>query len=389
MTDNSDDDPFFNGDNSHTALGGRFHNFEGEAMRIISREMDAQPAFQHAVIKHQEILRETPKARQKIRATFFEADRHTNVVTIQRINPVSGPHKDFSFSFVGDEIQQLKEFLAGIETVDVQNPRARRIDDDELHEIVLNQSQINRLVAQDPSLVTEIIENADLRRDVVAVKYRTDQRNTFEKLLNDGSFFEQKMEQHKVGKPERLWQKFFERNTWIFGYGLSYQFLSGLDRKKLEQTVSGFDLGTGFGKTADGVMKTRGAISSICLVEIKTHQTPLLSSDQKRSGVWHPSSHLSAAIAQIQVTVQSALEDLQDILRPKLKSGDPTGELLFNVAPRSFLIVGQLSEFEAVMGVNSEKFKSFELYRRNMHRPEIVTFDELYDRARFIVRQNS
>jgi hypothetical protein len=39
-------------------------------------------------------------------------------------------------------------------------------------------------------------------------------------------------------------------------------------------------------------------------------------------------------------------------------------------------------------GVNTEKFRSFELLRRNTFLPEIITFDELYERARFIVHQN-
>ena len=65
--------------------------------------------------------------------------------------------------------------------------------------------------------------------------------------------------------------------------------------------------------------------------------------------------------------------------------GDPTGEALFTTEPRSFVICGSLGEFQAEHGINERKFRSFELYRRNLIRPEIVTFDELYERARFIV----
>jgi hypothetical protein len=49
------------------------------------------------------------------------------------------------------------------------------------------------------------------------------------------------------------------------------------------------------------------------------------------------------------------------------------------------LIVGDLSEFQTDVGINENKFRSFELYRRNTARPEILTFDELLERARFIV----
>jgi hypothetical protein len=62
-----------------------------------------------------------------------------------------------------------------------------------------------------------------------------------------------------------------------------------------------------------------------------------------------------------------------------------TGEELFNVEPRSCLVMGRLSEFENSTGINTDKVRSFELYRRNTWRPEIVTYDELLERARFIV----
>ncbi len=35
------------------------------------------------------------------------------------------------------------------------------------------------------------------------------------------------------------------------------------------------------------------------------------------------------------------------------------------------------------------KFRSFELYRRQTFRPEILTFDELFDRTKFIVNHES
>ena len=32
-----------------------------------------------------------------------------------------------------------------------------------------------------------------------------------------------------------LWQAFFERNQWVFGYGLSYLFVTGFENPKLER----------------------------------------------------------------------------------------------------------------------------------------------------------
>jgi hypothetical protein len=65
--------------------------------------------------------------------------------------------------------------------------------------------------------------------------------------------------------------------------------------------------------------------------------------------------------------------------------GEPTGETLFTTEPRSFVICGRLTEFQGEHGGNERRFRSFELFRRNLLHPEVITFDELYERARFIV----
>jgi Domain of unknown function (DUF4263) len=184
-----------------------------------------------------------------------------------------------------------------------------------------------------------------------------------------------------------VWQKFFEANTWIFGYGLSYQFLSKLDEGKLEQIVRGRDL-TGAGKRSDALMKTRGIISSLCFIEIKRHDTALLGSTQYRPDAWPPSAELVGGVAQMQATVHAAVDSIGHKLSPRNELGDPSGEILFNIEPRSCLVVGSLGEFQTANGINVPKFRSFELYRRHTWRPEIVTFDELLQRARFIVEHS-
>ena len=65
--------------------------------------------------------------------------------------------------------------------------------------------------------------------------------------------------------------------------------------------------------------------------------------------------------------------------------GFPTGEEAFNYFPKSYLVVGSLSEFVGEHGVNHEQYRSLELFRRNTVSPELITFDELYERAKFIV----
>lgn len=72
----------------------------------------------------------------------------------------------------------------------------------------------------------------------------------------------------------------------------------------------------------------------------------------------------------------------------KDETGALTGEQLFLYQPKSFLVIGSLSEFQGEHGINEEKYSSFELFRRNISAPEIITFDELYQRAKFIVESS-
>jgi hypothetical protein len=70
------------------------------------------------------------------------------------------------------------------------------------------------------------------------------------------------------------------------------------------------------------------------------------------------------------------------------KYGNPTGEEIFNYQPKSYLVIGSMAEFVSENGVNKDKLRSFELLRKNTTSPEIITFDELFERARFIVNNN-
>jgi len=74
-------------------------------------------------------------------------------------------------------------------------------------------------------------------------------------------------------------------------------------------------------------------------------------------------------------------------LEPKDASGAPTGDVAYLMRPRSIVVVGSLAQFQTEKGLNEPQFGSFELFRRQLIAPEILTFDELYERARFIVEQ--
>jgi len=355
-------------------------------VRITSKVIESPSAYAFATVKDEIVLRQKENAKTHIKATFFEDDRQMTVLTIQGYTVASEKPHNASFSFVGDEIHTLLEFVANVRSVALSGSASYIISDEELRRLVLSNQQVRKLVEENEELFADVIGSSLTKKDIVAVGYRKQQLEVFHSLLNDPLYFE-RLKEHKNCNDEALWQQFFEKNTWIFGYGLSYVYLDALDDRKLEQVVQGHHVGA-HGKRVDALMKSRGMISSLCFVEIKTHKTTLLGTKPYRAGCWAPSTELVGAVSQVQGTVSAAMDTIRGKLALTDSDGDPTGEEVFNYSPKAYLVVGNLSSFESDHGVNQDQFRSFELFRRNTFSPEIITFDELYERAKFMVHQN-
>lgn len=228
--------------------------------------------------------------------------------------------------------------------------------------------------------------------DINIIINRKRQLATFNSLLTDPEFFENyRQELKKPGKKapgtESVWQTFFENNSWIFGYGLSLVACEAVDKDKLERITTGASIFTGAGKRADAVMRSKGLISSLVFCEIKTHQTRLLEEKAYRPpDVYQTSRELNGAVAQVQKTALKALRSLTANLHDLYEDdGTPTDIQLSSIRPKQIVIVGNLSELTVSSKPNPEKTSAFEIYRNSIKDVEIITFDELFERARFII----
>jgi len=352
-------------------------------VRIASKVLASVDGYEYVKERDEIVVRKKPDAAAYISAKFLEDTKRVFVLTVQKFMAETGKPYGTGFSFVGDEIGRFCEFLANIQSVAFQNNRAINISDEELRRIAITTHQAKHLVIENEDLFAEVLRNSLTKKDVVAIAYRKRQLENFKNLLEDYEYFDD-LKKKKDCTNESLWQKFFEKNPWIFGYGLSYVYSSGLDEKRLEQVVRGYHVAQG-GKRVDALLKTRALASTLCFVEIKTHKTLLLKDKPYRSGCWSPSDDLCGAVAQVQGTVSYASETIFGKVSLTDSHGFPTAEEVFNFCPKSFVVIGSLSQFIGENGINQEHLRSFELYRRNTNQPEIITFDELYERARYIV----
>ncbi len=358
---------------SRSVSSGPFVRGEsGRRIRIASKVIDGAESHQFVQELGSQRIRITEGGRSEIVAKFYEDDRQIFTLQIQRYIVRTGTPIREHFSFHGDEVLRLIEFILNMKRLHLADDNRLNVADDELRKLLLSPDQARLLISENHDLVMEALKSEVTTSDIVAIGYRKKQLERYRELLNESD------------TPEADWQAFFEQNVWIFGYGLTYLFLSNLNERKLEQAVSGSDLWQR-GKRSDGVLKSRGAIEALCFVEIKKHSTPLVQSSEYRPSCWAPSNELAGAVAQCQVTVEQAIRRAVEKLEPQYKSGNPTGEEIFTYQPRSFLVVGSLDAFAGNNGIHKDRYRSFELFRRNVVKPEIVTFDELYERAKFIV----
>jgi len=325
-------------------------------------------------------LKATDKGDQEVKAYFYEDSKDIQTLRVQKWMTKTGNPRKESMVLYGEQLDLIVKFIEAFKGVplgrgSIKIPLEVALKKIEKQDINIDNESVRKYLHENPTLLKSIVENEIAEDDLISLGYRKKQLKEFEKLLSDENI------------KESDWQKFFEKNTWIFGYGLSYIFQTSLDNKKIEQVVQGFDFNN-VGKRVDGLLKTSGMINSLCFVEIKTHKTELLRKQPYREGCWATSSELSGAAAQIQNTVSLATQNIYDKIQLKDKDGNLTGEEIFNFHPKSFLIIGKLDEFKNEHGVNSNKYRSFELFRRNVLSPEIITFDELYERAKYIVKQS-
>jgi hypothetical protein len=188
--------------------------------------------------------------------------------------------------------------------------------------------------------------------------------------------FEEEMQKLIWKEPE--WDKFFDENRWIFGLGLRYQFLSQLQN---QATYGGSDI-TGKGtQKGDFLHCTVGdAAKFTVLVEIKRPDSKIFQVAPKgkiyRNGVPGFDVEFANALSQVQVNARTwETEGSQTGKnRSRLESED-----IYTVYPRSLLIYGTTSELDTL-----EKRNCFEIFRGQLKNTEIVTYDELLNRARFI-----
>jgi len=276
---------------------------------------------------------------------------------------------------------QLKAFLSFISEIDLKGITEKRLkifDDQELDTDTIR--SIKTLLSKDggAELVEALINEGIISsKDVVNTSFRKRGLRIFADLKNYPDYWKTYAEENglKQNSEEKVWQFFFEKNQWIFGYGLDYRYQEILQK---EVHLSSAELNGSNSVIGDYLL---GDNLFTTFIELKKPSTPLFGNEKNRSNSWRLSNALIDSVSQILEHKASGLIRLD---KQQYIKGEPLSQKAYD--SKVILIIGDWTELKNAGSTQESeiKKKTFELFRRDSKNIEILTFDELFERACFI-----
>jgi len=276
---------------------------------------------------------------------------------------------------------QLKAFLSFISEIDLKGITEKRLkilDDQELDSDTIR--SVKTLLSKnggDELVETLINEGIISSKDIVNTSFRKRGLQIFTDLKDKPDYWKTYAEENGLKKhsEEKIWQSFFEKNQWIFGYGLDYRYQEILQREVhlSDAELDGSNTVIGDYLLGDNFFTT--------FIELKKPTTPLFGITGNRSNSWRLSNELIESVSQILEHKASGLIRLN---KTQYVNGEPLKQKAYD--SKVILIIGDWKELEKSENTLEKeiKKKTLELFRRDSRNVEILTFDELNERAHFI-----
>jgi hypothetical protein len=318
----------------------------------------------------------------QVSALITQDDKKIKRVTLQTFKSRAGDwiqavEKD-EFTFRADEFTRLLSFLTQIEFIDLSNEENFQIED-----ISTKAGPKAIIDASDRGIVDRIKTMTEGQRSgLLRALQQSLSAEEINILLGRRQGLEEYETHIRLGDwSEAQWQDFFEREPWVFGYGLDYRVMRQFDR---EMTVGGGGSDNQNKPVIDFLMSFT---DYTVLVEIKTPATPIFTASRRgRAGTWEFSREFMSAVSQI---IEQKAEWLSFAQTGEHYNKSGTEALTARTRnAKSILVIGSRDEFSRSANSRTTNVMrdTFELFRRENRSIDILTFDELLERARFITR---
>lgn len=385
MTDQSDYDFFKLRKQAKTYISKVFTYNERatERLRQVRMVLEDSDRLQFGEIEGSICLRlNGEKRKTQVTALVTQDDKQVRRITLQsfqsRKEDWIQAFDKHDFTFRSDEFSRLLAFLSQIEFIDLSNEENFQIED-----ISTKPGPKTIIDASDKGIVERFKAMTEGERESIirALKgsLSSEEVNVLLGRRQGLEEFEAHVEARDWSEPE--WQQFFDRQQWVFGYGLDYRIMRKFDR---EMVVGGSRTDNKNKPTVDFLMNFT---DYTVLVEIKRPDTPLFKAGKGgRAGTWEFSSDFTGAVSQI---IEQKAEWLAFAQSNDHYNKDGTKRLEARTRnAKTILVIGSRNEFETVGNTRSAEIMrdTFELFRRECRTIDILTFDELLERAKFITR---
>ena len=190
-------------------------------------------------------------------------------------------------------------------------------------------------------------------------------------------------DKHHCAKDEDVWHHFLKENNWILGLNADIRFIPEF----IDETKVGVEDSRGKGSPRVDML---GISNYTTLVELKRADTPIFKPTRgsgSRANTWEFSSEFISGISQC-LGQKFAFDECY--VQKEIITEDGkimSKEYVYNADVKVVFIIGcRYSQFPHNEDIdNKTKSKTFELYRRNNRNVEIITYDELFERAYHIV----
>ncbi len=238
-------------------------------------------------------------------------------------------------------------------------------------------------------LLSELMKKSDLSEEQIENVLKQNREVTlkhFKRLLTEPEAW--KEYQAKYGTEmrgtgqEAVWHHFLKKHHWLLGLNVDIRFIRDLIP---EGNVGVPDTTKVGSPNADFI----GIRDYTTLIELKTPKTKIFTETKKstaRANTWSFTDDFIDGVSQC--LGQKFDWDKSHKVKNLVKDGEILDQnLVRTVDPKSIFLIGNRSEFpESSRDTDViAKRDTFERFRRNLRNTEILTFDELYERAYFIV----
>jgi hypothetical protein len=174
--------------------------------------------------------------------------------------------------------------------------------------------------------------------------------------------------EHRENTSEEFWQATLSRQAFVLEQVFSLPIVVIQEKAY----VGGKSVTNTGGHVADFLVANK-VTHDVSIVETKTPATSLVGSEY-RKGVYSPSSDLAGAVQQVLVYKHSLQTEQRSLLH---------GSDMRVSSPRCIVLLGHARK---QLGQDDRKHLSLELFRKQLHDVEIITFDEMFERTKRLAR---